>query len=158
MANSRRNRKRRARKEADELAEARELAPAIEGAKIAVRAKAGGNGKLFGAVTNADVASVIAGVLDIDIDRHKIEMTRSDQGAGALPVEIKLHKGVVAKTVVDVVSGIARQLCRHSRSMRPASGASSGPRTNSSRYVSCALRYARFGDSARISSCCAPVR
>lgn len=92
------------RREANELAEARALAVRIETAKLAVRAKAGGNGKLFGAVTNADVASAIAGVLAIDIDKHKIEMTNQIKALGSYPVEIKLHKGVVAKTVVDVVA------------------------------------------------------
>ena len=41
----------------------------IESAKLAIKAKAGGNGKLFGAVTNADVATAIAGALD-DRDRQ----------------------------------------------------------------------------------------
>ncbi len=64
--------KERERKAALELAEAQALAARIESAKLAVRAKAGGNGKLFGAVTNADVASAIAGALSIEIDKHKI--------------------------------------------------------------------------------------
>jgi large subunit ribosomal protein L9 len=96
--------KARERKAALELAEAKALAARIESAKLAVRAKAGGNGKLFGAVTNADVASAIAGALSIEIDKHKIEMTSQIKALGSYPVEIKLHKGVVAKTVVDVVA------------------------------------------------------
>ncbi|HEY1882369.1 MAG TPA: 50S ribosomal protein L9 [Candidatus Cybelea sp.] len=96
--------KARERKAALELAEAQALAVRIESAKLAVRAKAGGNGKLFGAVTNADVASAIAGALSIEIDKHKIEMTSQIKALGSYPVEIKLHKGVVAKTMVDVVA------------------------------------------------------
>jgi large subunit ribosomal protein L9 len=92
------------RREANELAEARALAARIETAKLAVRAKAGGNGKLFGAITNADVASAIAGALAVEIDKHKIEMNNQIKALGSYPVEIKLHKGVVAKTVVDVVA------------------------------------------------------
>ena len=95
--------KARARREANELAEAKALAVRIEGAKFAVRAKAGGNGKLFGAVTNADVASAIAGALSIEIDRHKIEVDQI-KALGSYSVEIKLHKSVVAKTKVDVVA------------------------------------------------------
>ncbi len=96
--------KAQARREANELAEAKALAARIEAAKFAVRAKAGGNGKLFGAVTNADVASAIAGALSIEIDRHKIELTEQIKALGSYPVEIKLHKSVVAKAVVDVVA------------------------------------------------------
>jgi large subunit ribosomal protein L9 len=92
------------RRESQELAEARELAARLESAKLAVKAKAGGNGKLFGAVTNADVASAIASVLSVEIDRHKIEMTNQIKALGSYPVEIRLHKNVVAKTVVDVVA------------------------------------------------------
>jgi large subunit ribosomal protein L9 len=92
------------RREAQELADAKALAARIEAASLAVRAKAGGNGKLFGAVTNADVASAIAGALSIDIDKHKIELASQIKALGSYPVEIKLHKSVVAKTMVDVVA------------------------------------------------------
>lgn len=92
------------RREAQELAQAKALAERIESAKLAVRAKAGGNGKLFGAVTNADVASAIAGALSVDIDKHKIELINQIKALGSYPVEIKLHKSVVAKAMVDVVA------------------------------------------------------
>ena len=92
------------RRTALELAEAKELAARIESAKLAVKAKAGGNGKLFGAVTNADVASAIAGALSIEVDRHKIELRSQIKALGSYPVEIRLHKNVVAKAMVDVVS------------------------------------------------------
>lgn len=91
------------RRQAQELADARALAARLEAAKITVKAKAGENGKLFGAVTNADVAAAIAGVLAIAIDKHKIELTTQIKALGAYPVEIKLHKNVVAKAAVDVV-------------------------------------------------------
>ncbi|MGA2759960.1 MAG: 50S ribosomal protein L9 [Candidatus Cybelea sp.] len=96
--------KAQARRDANELADAQALAGRIEATKLAVRAKAGGNGKLFGAVTNADVASAIAEALSIEVDRHKIELTDQIKALGSYRVEIKLHKSVVAKTVVDVVA------------------------------------------------------
>lgn len=92
------------RRAAAELADAKDLAARIEAAKLAVRAKAGGNGKLFGAVTNADVASAIADALSVDIDKHKIELISQIKALGSYPVEIKLHKSVIAKTTVDVVA------------------------------------------------------
>jgi large subunit ribosomal protein L9 len=92
------------RRTALELAEAQALAARIESAKLAVKAKAGGNGKLFGAVTNADVASAIAGALSIEVDRHKIELRSQIKALGSYPFEIRLHKNVVAKAMVDVVS------------------------------------------------------
>jgi large subunit ribosomal protein L9 len=91
------------RREAEELAEARALAARLESAALAIRAKAGENGKLFGAVTNADVAGAIAAALAIAIDKHKIELAGQIKALGSYPVEIKLHKSVVAKATVDVV-------------------------------------------------------
>jgi len=87
-----------------ELAEAHELAGRIESAKLEIRAKAGENGKLFGAVTNADVAAAIAAALAVTVDKHKIGLTGQIKALGSYPVEIKLHKSVIAKTTVDVVT------------------------------------------------------
>jgi len=92
-----------AKREAQTLTDAQQLASRIESAKLDVKAKAGGNGKLFGAVTNADVAEAISRSLEIDVDRHKIEIKTAIKALGAYPIEIKLHKNVVAKTTVNVV-------------------------------------------------------
>ena len=92
------------KREAQMLSDAKELATRLASAKLAVKAKAGGNGKLFGAVTNADVASAIADTLEVSIDKHKIEIKNQIKALGSYPVEIKLHKSVVAQATVDVVS------------------------------------------------------
>jgi large subunit ribosomal protein L9 len=91
------------RREAEELAEAQALAQRIESAKLSIRAKAGENGKLFGAVTNADVAAAVAAQLSVAVDKHKVELAGQIKALGTYPVEVKLQKGVVAKTTVDVV-------------------------------------------------------
>jgi large subunit ribosomal protein L9 len=92
------------RRESAELADARALAERIEAARLEIRAKAGENGKLFGAVTNADVADAIAAALAVGIDKHKIGLAGQIKALGSYPVEIKLHKSVVAKTTVEVIS------------------------------------------------------
>ncbi len=91
-----------ARREEQELAEARALATRLESAKLTVKAKGGENGKLFGAVTNAAVAAAIADALSVAVDKHRIELGRQIKAFGSYPVEIKLHKNVVAKAAVDV--------------------------------------------------------
>jgi large subunit ribosomal protein L9 len=91
------------RREAQELADARALAARIESATLVVKAKAGENGKLFGAVTNADVASALAAALSIGVDKHKIGLAGQIKALGSYPVEIKLHKNVVAKASVEIV-------------------------------------------------------
>lgn len=97
-------RKAHRRREEQELADAQALAARIESATLTVRAKAGENGKLFGAVTNADVATAVAGALAIAVDKHKVELRGQIKALGTYPVEIKLHKNVVAKTTVNVVA------------------------------------------------------
>ncbi|HET6276827.1 MAG TPA: 50S ribosomal protein L9 [Candidatus Cybelea sp.] len=93
-----------ARREAQELAEAQALAARIESTRLTIKAKAGESGKLFGAVTNADVAGAIAAALAVALDKHKIELSGQIKALGSYPVEIKLHKNVVAKTAVNVVA------------------------------------------------------
>ncbi len=92
------------KREAQTLAHAKELATKIESTPLAVKAKAGGNGKLFGAVTNADVADAISTALAVDVDKHKIEIKSQIKALGSYPVEIKLHRNVVAKATISVVS------------------------------------------------------
>jgi large subunit ribosomal protein L9 len=92
------------RREAQELADARALAARLESAKLVVKAKAGESGKLFGAVTNADVASAIASTLTVAVDKHKVELAGQIKALGSYPVEVRIHKNIVAKAVVEVVS------------------------------------------------------
>lgn len=92
------------KREAQTLAEAKELATKIENTPFAVKVRAGGNGKLFGAVTNADVADAILKTLDVDVDKHKIEIKSQIKALGSYPVEIKLHRNVVANATISVVA------------------------------------------------------
>jgi len=93
-----------AKREAAQLVETQELAKLLESKPVAVRAKAGGNGKLFGAVTNADIADAITQVFSIAVDKHKIDVKNSIKALGTYPIEIRLGKNVVAKTTVNVVA------------------------------------------------------
>ncbi len=97
-------RKAKARRDAEAVASAEALGKQLEGLLLSVPAKAGGNGRLFGAVTNGDVAAAIVRELGIEIDRHKIEVPDNIKSLGSYPVEIKLGKNILAKTTVKVVA------------------------------------------------------
>jgi large subunit ribosomal protein L9 len=97
-------RKAKARRDAEAVANAEALGKQLEGLLRSVPAKAGGNGRLFGAVTNGDVAAAIARELGIEIDRHKIDVPDNIKSLGSYPVEIKLGKNILAKTTVKVVA------------------------------------------------------
>jgi large subunit ribosomal protein L9 len=92
------------KREAQQIEETREMAKLLESKPVAVRAKAGGNGKLFGAVTNSDIADAIEQTFSVSVDKHKIEVKNAIKALGTYPVEIRLGKNVVAKTTVSVVS------------------------------------------------------
>jgi large subunit ribosomal protein L9 len=92
------------RREQQHLAETQEIAKLLESKPVAVRAKAGGNGKLFGAVTNSDIADAISQTFSVSIDKHKIEVKNAIKALGTYPIEIRLGKNVVAKTSVSVVA------------------------------------------------------
>lgn len=92
------------KREAQQLAETQELAKLLESKPVAVRAKAGGNGKLFGTVTNADIASAISQTFAVTLDKHKVEVKNAIKALGTYPVEIRLGKNIVAKTTVSVVA------------------------------------------------------
>lgn len=92
------------RKQAEEVANAQDVATQLEAATIRVSAKAGGNGRLFGTITNAQVADAIQEQLQVTIDRHKIEMNNSIKALGTYPLEIRLGNNIVAKSAVQVVA------------------------------------------------------
>ena len=94
----------RSRREAEAQADAENLAKLLEGKQILVSAKSGGNGRLFGTVTSSQVAEAIAADLNVQVDRHKIEMPDNIKSLGTYPVEVRLGKNIVAKTTVKVVA------------------------------------------------------
>ncbi|MEO7040353.1 MAG: 50S ribosomal protein L9 [Candidatus Elarobacter sp.] len=92
------------RKQAEEVANAQDIATQLEQATIRVSAKAGGNGRLFGTITNVQVAEALHAQLGVTIDRHKIEMKDGIKALGTYPVEIRLGNNIIAKSAVQVVA------------------------------------------------------
>jgi large subunit ribosomal protein L9 len=97
-------RRAKTRREAEAQADAQNLAELLASKQILVSARSGGNGRLFGTVTNSQVSEAIAADLGITIDRHKIEMPDNIKSLGSYPIEIRLGKNIVAKTTVKVVA------------------------------------------------------
>ena len=92
------------RRQAEEVANAQDVATQLEAATVEIPAKAGGNGRLFGTVTNANVADAIAALLGVAIDRHKIEMKDGIKAVGTYPIEVRLGNNIVAKSNIRVVA------------------------------------------------------
>ena len=86
-----------------ELANAKEQAAKIEGKTVKVAAKAGANGKLFGAVTAKEISTELKNQYKMAVDKKKISLAQDIKGYGVFTAEIKFHPGVVAAIKVEVV-------------------------------------------------------
>jgi large subunit ribosomal protein L9 len=90
---------------AEELAAAKEMAGKLEDKTVKIPAKAGANGKLFGAVTAKEVSAGLLSQYGMDVDKRKISLGQDIKGYGVFSGEIKLHAGVTANIKVEVVEG-----------------------------------------------------
>lgn len=87
-----------------ELKEAQKLGERIRGVAITIRARTGEGGRLFGSVTNKDIAAALATVAGVRVDRRKVEAV-DIKTTGTYRVTIKLHPEVSATVDVTVVPG-----------------------------------------------------
>lgn len=85
-----------------ETDEAKRAAEALEGKSVKITAKAGLNGKLFGAVTAKEVAQEIKKQFGLEIDKRKINLSSDIKAFGVYPAEIKFYAGITAKLSVAV--------------------------------------------------------
>ena len=98
----------RERDEAEELAkhdylEARRRASQLEGTSLVFHVRAGEDGRLFGAVTNADVADRLnQGELDFEVDRRIVMLEEPLKLLGASKVLVRLHSQVEVEVEIQV--------------------------------------------------------
>ncbi|MBC9072242.1 50S ribosomal protein L9 [Thauera sp. CAU 1555] len=91
------------RVQAEKLAAAQELAGKLEGLMVQVTRKAGMDGRLFGSVTNADVAEAMA-AQGYEIERSAIRMPEGPlKSVGDVQLEVALHSDVVTTITVSVL-------------------------------------------------------
>ena len=92
-------------REVKSLDEAKGLRGQLEAKTIKVAAKAGKSGRLFGAVTPGDVADAVKSAGGPQLDRRKIELSRSIKSTGSFEALVRLHPEVQATLKLDVVAG-----------------------------------------------------
>ena len=84
-----------------DLDHAKEIKAKLEAASISIKVKVGAQGKLYGSVTDKDVAAAIKAAAGVDIDRHKIKLAHIKK-AGNHTAKVSLHGNVVANVTVSV--------------------------------------------------------
>jgi large subunit ribosomal protein L9 len=85
------------------IAEFQELARRVLAVDLTFEMQASAEGKLFGSVTNADIASRLAAA-GVEVERRKIAIAEPIKTVGEHPVVVKLHREVQTPIVVKVVS------------------------------------------------------
>lgn len=96
--------RRRAEREALELNNANTLAKKLQSAHLeAFVVKTGDGGKMFGAITAADVHGKLTAA-GFEIDRKRIHLFNPIKALGRHEVKIKLHPDVSVEVAFDVVS------------------------------------------------------
>ncbi|GAB6168766.1 50S ribosomal protein L9 [Clostridium carnis] len=90
------------KKKLAEIEAAQKLAGELKGKEVTLKAKVGDSGRLFGAITNKDVAELINKQFSLSIDKKKIVMD-TIKVAGGYDIEIKLYPEVTTKMKVIIV-------------------------------------------------------
>ena len=95
-AEARRLREATAKREAKERDDAQELADQIDNKTVVVRLKVGAEDKVFGAITNDDVATALRLQHQVEVDRRKIDVKDPLKQLGEHQVPLRLHRDVTA--------------------------------------------------------------
>lgn len=77
-----------------------DLAARIEGMDVVLRVKVGEKGRLFGSVTNKEIAEVLEKEYQLKLDKRKIELKEPIKAIGEHQVTVKLHPEVTGNLKV----------------------------------------------------------
>ncbi|TNC44236.1 50S ribosomal protein L9 [Mumia zhuanghuii] len=86
-----------------DLDDAKALKQKLESNAVKVKARAGDEGRLFGAVTVSDIAVALEGA-GADVDKRRIEIGNAIKALGSYDVQVRVHPEVTAKVTINVVA------------------------------------------------------
>ena len=92
-----------AKRKKEELEKAQNMAKELENKTVTVKVKTGENGKLFGSVTNKEVAEEIVKQTGMEIDKKKVSIGDPIKMVGERTAVIKLHPKVSAEITIKIV-------------------------------------------------------
>lgn len=91
-----------ARRRENELAEAQKLADILSNLTVVIKARSGSEGKLFGSVTNKEIADELKKRHNIDLDKKKIVLPEPIKNTGVYRLTVKVYPEVTATLTVKV--------------------------------------------------------
>jgi large subunit ribosomal protein L9 len=80
-----------------------EAAQQLGGLTVRIPVKLGEQGRIYGSVTNKDIAEALAEQANVTVDRHKIELGEPLKAIGTHSVPVKLEHGIGAEVNVELV-------------------------------------------------------
>lgn len=89
---------------AAEKAEAEKLKKKLADINVQIKAKSGEDGRLFGSITNKQIAEALKKDYNIKVDRRKIELADPIRSLGHMNVSVKLHHEVTGTIHVEVIA------------------------------------------------------
>jgi len=87
---------------AREKAEAMEISKTLRELTVVVKAKGGGAGRLFGSVTNQEIADALKEQTGIALDKRKIVMSENIKSVGTYTVTCKLGYEISAPLTIKI--------------------------------------------------------
>jgi large subunit ribosomal protein L9 len=96
--------KARATRAVKSLEQAQSLKGNLESSVVTLAARAGQSGRLFGAVTTAEIADAVKAAGAGEIDRRTVQVTKPIRSVGDHEVRVKLHPEVEATVKLAVVA------------------------------------------------------
>lgn len=81
---------------------AENLSVKLSSLTVKIQAKAGAGGRLFGAVTNKEVAEELSKLAGQEIDKKKVSLSSDIKAYGEFEAAVKLYKGITAAVKVVV--------------------------------------------------------
>ena len=91
-----------ARKQSQIEAKLLEMAEKLADKEVILKAKAGSKDRLYGRVTNADIAAELNRITGVAVDKRKIELAEPIRELGSYEVVIKLSKDIMSKIKITV--------------------------------------------------------
>lgn len=86
------------------LDDAKALKGSLENATVNLQARSGQSGRLFGAVTTAEIADAVKDAGAGNVDRRTIQVKQPIRSLGEHEVEVRLHPEVAATLKLNVVA------------------------------------------------------
>ncbi|WP_353508274.1 50S ribosomal protein L9 [Intrasporangium sp.] len=87
----------------NDIEQAKSVKGRIEALPVKVAAKAGQSGRLFGAVSNGDIAEAVKAAGGPELDKRKIEVKQAVKSLGSYEATVRLHADVAATLKFEVV-------------------------------------------------------